>query len=291
MFAGSVLLALAGSIGGRFGDARLTWAAYDTGLLVVFAPLYLYTRRMLPYPVADHAADSAGRSPALPFWQMLRGYLALPALIPGVTYLFFMRSGETFLAKMGMAFLMDARDAGGYGLSITEVGVFTGIMTAFAITGGAISGLLLQRYGLRRVVWPFSIAAVGPNLIYVYLAMTNQAGRALVTLDLSRFGGGLWHLDILLLALLGLENFGFGLGFTVMNYYMFRMAAGSRYPASYVALNASVIYASYMLFGTISGICQEWLGYPGLFALSIVVSLPAFIAIPSLNYQLDQRNS
>lgn len=288
IFTGSILLAVAGAVGERLGGGRAIWAVYYAALLTVFVPLYFYTSRMFPRPAADRPPDPSRHTPAIPFWEVLRGYLALPALLPGLTYLFFMRSGETFLAKMGTAFLMDPRSAGGYGLSITEVGVFTGVMTAFAITGGALSGIALQRYGLRRVVWPFSIAAVAPNLIYVYLALRNQTARSLLELDLSVLGGGIWQLDWQLLIMLGLENFGFGLGFTVMNYYMFRMAAGSRFPASYVAFNASVIYASYMIFGTISGICQEWLGYPGLFILSIVVSLPAFFAIPYMNYALDE---
>lgn len=289
IFSGSILLAIVGAIGERYGDPRITWGLYSAGLLAVFAPLYFYTRWAFPHPAADRAAVTDIRAPGQSYREMLRDYFALPALLPGLAYLFFMRSGETILAKMGVAFLMDVPAAGGYGLSIAEVGVFTGVMTACGITGGALAGVLLRKHGLRRVIWPFSLAAVLPNAIYIYLAMHGQSGRTLDTWDLSAIGAGVWQLDFVLLALLGLESFGFGLGFTVINYYMFRMAAGSRYPASYVALNASVIYASYLLFGMISGVCQEWLGYPGLFVLSIVVSLPAFAVIPFLNYALDER--
>lgn len=290
IFSGSVLLALAGGAAARYGDPHLTWGIYFGGLLAVFAPLYFYTRRVFPHPLADREARSADAAPALPFVPMLRGYFAQPALVPGLAYLFFMRSGQTMLDKMGVAFLMDAPKAGGYGLSIAEVGVFTGVMTACGITGGAIAGGLLRKYGLRRVVWPFSLAAVLPAAVYVFLALHPPSHRALVAWDLSAVGAGIWRLDFLLLALLGLESFGFGLGFTVMNFYMFRMAAGSRYPASYVALNASVIYCSYLVFGMLSGVCQEWLGYAGLFGLSMAVSVPAFATIPFLNYQLDQRS-
>jgi len=289
IFSGSILLAIVGGVGERYGDPRITWGLYTAGLLAVFAPLYFYTRWAFPHPVADRAAVTDVRAPGQSYREMLRDYFALPALLPGLAYLFFMRSGETFLAKMGVAFLMDAPADGGYGLSIAEVGVFTGVMTACGIAGGAIAGVLLRKHGLRRVIWPFSLAAELPKAIYIYLALTNQAGRTLHTWDLSAVGMGVWQLDFVLLTLLGLESFGFGLGFTMINYYMFRMAAGSRYPASYVALNASVIYTSYMLFGMISGVCQEWLGYAGLFVLSIVVSLPAFVVIPFLNYALDER--
>lgn len=289
IFSGSILLAIAGGAAAHYGDPHLTWGLYFGGLLVVFTPLYFYTRRFFPHPLADAPAGSAQRATSLPFVEMLRGYFALPSLLPGLAYLFFMRSGQTMLDKMGVAFLMDTPKDGGYGLSITEVGVFTGVMITCGITGGALAGVLLRKFGLRRVVWPFSLAAVLPAAVYVFLALHQQCTRTLVDLDLRVIGAGIWHLDIVLLALLGLESFGFGLGFTVMNYYMFRMAAGSRYPASYVALNASVIYASYLFFGMISGVCQEWLGYAGLFALSIAVSLPAFFVIPFLNYQLDER--
>lgn len=290
IFSGSVLLAIAGVVGERHGDPRVTWGVYTGALIAVFLPFYFYTRWALPRPLADRTPDGPqARAVALPFRDVLREYLTLPALVPGLAYLFFMRSGETFLAKMGVAFLMDARTAGGYALSISEVGMFTGLMTGCAIAGGAISGVLLKRLGLRRVIWWFTSAAIIPHLAYVYLALTTGQIRTVVTLDLSFMVGGVWRIDPVLLALLGIENLGFGLGFTVMNYYMFRMAAGSRYPASFVALNASVIYASYLLFSTISGVCQEWLGYTGLFVLSMIVPAPAFFVIPRLNYQLDER--
>jgi PAT family beta-lactamase induction signal transducer AmpG len=289
IFSGSILLAIVGGVAERYHDPRITWGLYTAGLLAVFVPLYFYTRWSFPHPAADRVIDPATRQAGLPYGAMLRSYFALPALLPGAAFLFFMRSGETILAKMGVAFLMDAPGAGGYGLSIAEVGVFTGVMTACGITGGAIAGVVLRKHGLRRVVWPFSLAAVLPNIIYVYLALHPSSGNAAVDWDLTSLGAGVWHLDFTLLALLGLESFGFGLGFTVMNFYMFRMAANSPYPASHVALSASVVYTSYLLFGMISGICQEWLGYPGLFILSIVVSLPAFAAIPFLNYALDER--
>jgi PAT family beta-lactamase induction signal transducer AmpG len=290
IFSGSLLLAAAGIVGERYGDARVTWTVYFAGLIAVFAPLYFYTRWAFPTPAADRGPEPGTQAVVMPFREVLRGYFALPALLPGLAYLFFMRFGETLLAKMGVAFLMDAKSAGGYALNISEVGVFTGAMTGCAIAGGAISGVLLKRLGLRRVIWSFTLAAVLPHLAYVYLALTNDVARRVITLNLEFIGAGVWRIDPVLLALLGVENLGFGLGFTIMNYYMFRMAAGSRYPASFVALNASVIYASYLISSTISGVCQEWLGYTGLFVLSLVLPLPAFFAIPFLNYQLDQRS-
>jgi len=284
----SILLALAGLAGAKFGDNRITWGIYFGVLIALFALLYAYTRRSFPYPAADQPSGKK-RADEASLKEILGGYFALPAIWAGLGYIFFLRSGETFLAKMGPAFLMDARHHGGFGLSIAEVGLITGVMNGCAIAGGAISGLLLRRYGLRKVIWPFTLAAVLPNFIYVILAWNNETGLAVVAIDLSLFGGGIWQLDWALVVLLGLENLGFGLGFTVMNYYMFRMAAGTRYPASYVAFSASVVYLSYMLFGMISGVVQEAVGYTTLFILSIVISIPAFVIIPFLNYDLDRR--
>lgn len=291
IFSGSVLLAIAGTAAAHSGSPRVTWGLYSAALLAVFAPLYLYTRWVFPHPAADRPPAAGVPTGAGSFRAMLRSYFALPALLPGLAYLFFMRSGETMLAKMGVAFLMDTPAAGGYGLSIAEVGVFTGVMTSCGIIGGALAGVLLRRHGLRKVVWPFSIAAVLPQTLYIYLSVAHRSRAFLATLDLTGIGAGVWHLDFVLLTLLGLESFGFGLGFTVMNFYMFRMAAGSRYPASFVALSASVIYASYLFFGMISGVCQEWFGYPGLFVMSTLVSLPAFLAIPFLNYSSDDARA
>ncbi len=286
----SILLSLAGIVGAKFGDTRITWAVYFGVLIALFAVLYFYTRRFFPRPAADRPKENK-QEPAASLKEIVRGYFTLPSIWAGLGYLFFMRSGETFLAKMGPAFLMDAKSQGGFGLSIAEVGLFTGVMNGCAIAGGAISGLLLKRHGLRKIIWPFTLAAVVPNFIYVVLAWNNESGVTVVSLDMAFFGGGVWRLDWALLLLLGLENLGFGLGFTVMNYYMFRMAAGTRYPASYVAFSASAIYLSFLIFGTISGMVQEAVGYAGLFVLSILVSAPAFAVIPFLNYELDRREA
>ena len=288
----SILLAVAGAIGSRFGDARITWGLYFGGLILLFALLYFYTGHAFPYPAADRPSEGKGAAhPSLSFAEIVRGYLRLPAIGAGVTYLFFMRSGETFLAKMATPFLMDPPARGGFGLSISEVGLFTGVMTGCAIFGGVISGMLLKRWGLRCVVWPLTLASVIPHFIYVYLALNPSAQYDIVSLNLEILGLGVWRFDWVLLLMLGLENLGYGLGFTVMNYYMFRLAAGTQYPATYIAFSASVIYFSHMIFGAISGIVQEHVGYVWLFILSVVLSVPAFCSIPFLNYKLDERQA
>lgn len=290
VISGSVLIAFAGIIGERYGDPRLTWGCYFGILISIFSLLYFYTRKVFPTPVADQPhRDDKGKAGAIPIMDVLRHYFRLPCLWAGIVYIFFLRSGETFISKMGPAFLMDGAEHGGLGMTIPEVGVATGVMSVCAMAGGALSGVLLKRLGLRKVTWPFTIAAIIPSLIYVYLAM-HQGEHHVVNLDFSWIGiSYIWRFDWLLMLLLGAENFGFGLGFTVMNFYMFRMAAGTKYPASFVALNASVIYVSFLFFGAISGTVQEAVGYAWLFILSIIVSLPAFAAIPFLNYKLDER--
>ncbi|MDR0352982.1 MAG: MFS transporter [Opitutaceae bacterium] len=287
---GSVLIALAGIAGERYGDPRITWGSYFGILIIIFGLLYIYTRKTFPRPVADHAhRDASGKAAALPFTDVLKNYFSLPHLWAGIVYIFFLRSGETFIAKMGPAFLMDKPEAGGLDLSIPEVGALTGVMSICAMAGGTLSGVCLRSRGLRRVVWPFTLAAIFPSAVYVYLSLHSTAHHA-ITVDFSCIGiDRVWQFDWVLALLLGVENFGFGLGFTVMNFFMFRMAAGSKYPASIVALNASVIYLSYLVFGAISGVIQETVGYAWLFVLSILVSLPAFAAIPFLNYKLDER--
>ncbi len=289
VFSGSVLIAMAGIVGERYGDPRITWGSYYGILILIFGLLYIYTRRVFPFPVADHPQrDKSGAAGAIPFWDVLKSYFKLPHLWAGIIYIFFLRSGETFIAKMGPAFLMDNAGAGGLGMTIAEVGVATGVISVCAMAGGTISGVLLKRYGLRKVTWPFTLAAIIPSFIYVYLAV-HRGDYHVVNWSFAWVGiDYVWRFDWLLMLLLGLENFGFGLGFTVMNFYMFRMAAGSKYPASFVALNASVIYVSYLIFGAISGVVQEAVGYAWLFGLSIIVSIPAFFAIPFLNYKLDE---
>ena len=290
VISGSVLIAMAGIIGERYHDPRITWGSYFGILILIFFFLYLYTRKVFPTPVADRPhRDDKGKEGAVPIVDVLRNYFKLPCLWAGIAYIFFLRSGETFISKMGPAFLMDKADAGGLGMTVPEVGVATGIMSVCAMAGGALSGMLLRKHGLRKVVWWFTAAAIIPSLIYVYLAV-HQGEHHVIEWNFAWIGiDYIWRFDWLLMLLLGGENFGFGLGFTVMNFYMFRMAAESKYPASFVALNASVIYVSFLFFGAISGVVQEAVGYAWLFTLSVIVSLPAFAAIPFLNYKLDER--
>ena len=160
-------------------------------------------------------------------------------------------------------FLLDARSAGGLGLSTSEVGVAYGTFGVLALTGGGLlGGWLGARYGLRRLLWVFVAAIHIPDLIFVWLAYVQPTNLAVVSTAVA------------------LEQFGYGFGFTAYLVFMLMVAAGpggtSAYKTAHYALCTGFMALGMMLPGMWAGWLQDQLGYTGFFLWTCAATLPSF---------------
>ncbi|MDD4004517.1 MAG: MFS transporter [Elusimicrobiaceae bacterium] len=238
---------------------NLAWALamFVPGLL--FAGFYVWHRFVLPRPAVDCAKPVGRKSEG--FFEAIAAYFRQEKIVVILLFILLYRFGEALLMKMASPFLMDSAAAGGLGVTTSEIGILYGTVGMIAlILGGIIGGWILARYGLKKCVWPMTIALNLPDLFYCWLAHVKLAG-------------------VMLYPLIALEQFGAGLGF--MAFTVFLMSIGDeRYRTSHFAISTGLMGLGMMLPGMVSGYMQNTLGYAGFFWFVIAVTVPGMLLIP-----------
>lgn len=165
----SGVIFLAGIFGDRFHSIQTGWAtAFGIfGVAVVF--LAFVSVAVFPRPVADRPTRSVGGP--VPWREAFQTYLETPRFWYMVAFVIMFRFGECVILRMGQVFWIEGAATGGLALSLQQVS-FVGVMaTSSALIGGALSGVLVKRYGVRRTMVPMSLAMLAPNLLYVLIAL------------------------------------------------------------------------------------------------------------------------
>jgi PAT family beta-lactamase induction signal transducer AmpG len=165
------------------------------------------------------------------------------------------------LLKLVSPFLLDKADVGGLGLTTKDVGLVYGTVGVLSLVfGGILGGWLISRFGFKRCVWPLVIAMHLPDLFFVYMAYAQP---------------GLW----LVYPLVALEQFGYGMGFTVFTVYLMYSAQG-RFKTSHYAISTGVMALGMMLPGLLSGWLQQAVGYRMFFIIVCIMTIPGMLTIP-----------
>jgi PAT family beta-lactamase induction signal transducer AmpG len=291
VFTGSLLLGMAGIFGkvAGDGDMRYTWGFYFLCLLAVYAIGYLWTQTSCPYPLEDKALP---RAPGQGIWNNLKepfvALLKIKYIGLAVLFILFIRSGEAFIHRMVVPFYMDPPETGGYGADLAQVGFIGMIGLIGASVGAVISGFAIKKYGLRRIMLPFVAAAIFPSLIYTALAVWHVDWS--MTFDLTGVGIN-YKTDLNIALSFGalVENFGYGLGYSAAEYFLFSLSRG-KYQTSIAGFLLSILYVVVLVFGAISGWVQSLSGWGWFFVISVLVSVPVFLVLPRLRY-VDEEAS
>jgi PAT family beta-lactamase induction signal transducer AmpG len=181
-----------------------------------------------------------------------------------LAFILFYRLGEAQLGKIAPLFMLDPREKGGLGLETIDIGIIYGTVGVFALVlGGIIGGILVSRYGLKYWIWWMALAINLPDLVYVFMAWEQPRSLLLIQ------------------ALVAIEQFGYGFGFTAFMLYLIYIAQGEFKTAHY-ALATGFMAAGMMIPSMFSGQIQELLGYKFFFIWVIIASLPAFYIISRL---------
>ncbi|MDP2136839.1 MAG: MFS transporter [Candidatus Didemnitutus sp.] len=253
------LVSLAGSLEKSSGDVAYAWTLVFILLAAVFVVVGIYHFFMLPKPAVDH---STGRRQNLvvDFLAVFAAFFRKPGIAIIITFLLLYRFAEAQLLKLVIPFLLDGREVGGLGLTTQQVGFAYGTVGVIALTlGGLLGGWVISRVGLKRMLWPMICIMNLPNLVFVFLALTQPTNLWLI-------GGGL-----------AVEQFGYGFGFTAYLLYMIMVADGEHRTAHY-ALCTGFMALGMMLPGMPAGWIQDQLGYPNFFLWVCAATIPSFAA-------------
>jgi PAT family beta-lactamase induction signal transducer AmpG len=259
LFAQGFLVFVAGKLMEYGGSTASAWSTVFLLMAGIFVALALYHRAVLPRPASDRAVRHEG-SVLAGFLGVFVKFLRRRNIALLLAFLLLYRLGESQLVAMAQPFLLDPLSAGGLGLSTANVGLVYGSLGMVMLTvGGIASAWLVARDGLKRWLWPMALAINLPHLVYVWLAMVQPT-------------------DLLWVATaVGLEQLGYGFGFTAFILVMIMNSEGEHKTANY-AICAGFMAMGMMVPGMFSGKLQVWLGYSQFFIWVCLCAVPCFIA-------------
>ena len=263
IFGSGLLVYLAGQYEAATGDIPRSWILVLSISGCIFITAAVYHRYALPYPAADERRSAGSAVQGNSFQEVFAAYFRQEKVGVLVAFILFYRLGEAMLLKLVSPFLLDARPAGGLGLATSEVGLVYGTVGILSlVTGGVLGGWLIGRYGLKRCVWPLVLAMHLPDLFFVYMAWQQPPIGYVYPL-------------------VALEQFGYGMGFTVFTVYLMYSAEG-KYKTSHYAISTGIMALGMMLPGFLAGWLQQRLGYTAFFITVCFLTLPGMLTIPFL---------
>ncbi len=262
------LIMFAGELEVRMRQIGQAWSITFYILAATMLLFSMYHRIVLPRPRPEEEAQTphTARQLAIDFVNTFVTFFTKKGAGAAIAFMLLYRLPEALLVKMTNLFLIDPVSEGGLGLSTLEVGWIQGTVgVGGLILGGLLGGVAIAHWGLKTCLWPMVASLTIPDLVYVYLAMTQTQEIGLIS------------------GLIGLEQFGYGFGFTAYMLYLIYYSRGKHETAHY-AFCTGFMAASMMLPGMMAGYLQTWCGYANFFWLvmaccGITVGVTALLKI------------
>ena len=273
VFGQGVIVVLAGVLEERLGVIPRAWTITLLACAALFALISLWHWRFLPKvelgaesegenarsaaPSEPRTVDSGNETKRI-FKEFVEAWVTFfkkPGVWLAIVFMLLYRLPEAFSVKMLTPFLLDPVDAGGLGLSTAQSGLVYGTVGVIALTvGGILGGLYAAKRGLKRSMWPMSMALALPCAVYLFMAMTQPTRLWIIYLCVA------------------LDQFGYGFGFTAYMLYMIHFSEGE-FKTSHYSICTAFMALSMMLPGLFAGWMQEALGYIGFFIIVMVCCL------------------
>ena len=263
IFGNGILVSFAGVLQVMFRNRiAFTWSLIFYALSGIFVALWLYHGLRMPRPDADIQNDSSVKE----VWSGLKVMLStfftkfpLKETVVVMLFLLFYRFPEALLNTMTKTFLMRPNSSGGLALSPQEYGLANGTIGLVGLLlGGIVGGILVSRDGMKRWLWPMVCAITLPDIVYIILSYTLTSNVAIIS------------------ACLFVEQFGYGLGFTVLTLYMLFYSQG-KYKTAHYAICTGISYLGLMVPGMVSGYIKDAVGYQSFFIIVMVSCVITFL--------------
>ncbi|MFC2710323.1 MFS transporter [Hoylesella oralis] len=250
MVVGQGLLVIVAGWLEKIGTIRFSWTVtyfITAGFMVL---MFLYHRFILPHPASDVSVAGEGHKTAhdvlREFLITFKTFFKKRYVLPAVFFMLFYRLPESLLQRIISPFLLDRTANGGLGISTEELGWIYGIFGVVGLlAGGIIGGIAIAKGGLKRWLWPMACSIMLSCGAFVYLSMAQPSD--------------FWTIN----ALVFIEQFGYGFGFTAYMLYLMEFSEGAHKTAHYAFCTGLMALGN--LAGMVSGAIQERIGYQNFF--------------------------
>ena len=269
MLAGNGLVVLfAGYLEHKYGDNTKAWSytMICVGLLMMFITVYnfIFTPKN-EINVVENNKESSHQN----FGTIFISFFKKKGIGLILAFVLLFRLGESQLLKMLSPFLLDGKELGGMGLDTEAVGIIYGTFGVAALTlGGILGGIAISRHGLTKWMFPMFLAMHLPIIGFILLAFFHPTSIYYIY------------------AVVILEQFGYGFGFTAFMMYLIHVAEGESKTAHY-ALATGFMALGMMLPGMLSGYIQKFLGYQNFFIWVLLATIPGLILSRFLIFPKD----
>ncbi len=257
VFGQGIIVVMAGVLEERLGDIPRAWSVTLGASSLVFAALALWHLFALPRVEQRRSPDSGAgaRRVFRDFARAWTSFFRKDGVWLAIVFMLLYRLPEAFSVKMLTPFLLDAPADGGLGLTTAQSGLVYGTVGVIALTlGGILGGFYAARFGLRRSLWPMSLALALPCAVYLYMAAAQPSELWVVYFCVA------------------FDQFGYGFGFTAYTLYMMHFSEGE-FKTSHYAICTAFMALSMMLPGLFAGWMQEAVGYTGFFIIVMICCL------------------
>ncbi len=269
IFGSGLLVYLAGQFEVSLKNIPLSWTIVFGISAFIFLLVFIYHRFILPYPESDKPRISKDRTS---YVKIFAQYFSQKRIWAILLFILFYRFGEAMLVKLASPFLLDKHEAGGLGLSTSEVGLVYGTVGVIClILGGIVGGWVISKYGLKKCIWFFAITLNVPHFAYLYMAYAQPPLQ-------------------LAFPLVAIEQFGYGFGFTAFMVYLMYISKGE-YKTSFFAISTGIMALGMMLPGLISGFIQQAVGYKLFFIIVLLMAIPGLATIFFIPFEEDENKA
>ena len=258
LLAGNGLIVLfAGYLEHKYGDNTKAWSytMIAVGLLMTVITVYnfIFTPRNEINSVENNKDHHQN------FATIFVSFFKKKQIGIVLAFILLFRLGESQLLKMLSPFLLDAKNLGGMALDTEAVGIIYGTFGVGALTlGGILGGIAISKQGLTKWMFPMFLAMHLPIIGFILLAFFHPTSVYYIY------------------AVVILEQFGYGFGFTGFMMFLIHVAEGESKTAHY-ALATGFMALGMMLPGMLSGYIQQYLGYQHFFIWVLLATIPGLI--------------
>ena len=234
------LVILAGLLEEHYGDIPMAWSGVFLTLSIFFLLIALYHTRLLPRAEGDKPQPGVtARTIMRDFGMTFVTFFKKPHILSALAFMLLYRLPEALCIKLVQPFLVAPRAEGGLELTTTQVGFVNGTVGVIALLAGGIAGgLAISRGGLKKWLWPMALSLTIPCVFYCLLAMWMPQN--------------FW----IICSAIGLEQFGYGFGFTAFMLYLIYFSQGEN-KTSHYAFCTAFMALGMMLPGMAAGWIHE----------------------------------
>jgi PAT family beta-lactamase induction signal transducer AmpG len=221
----------------------------------------------------------------------LQSVMQLPGAIGLLAFLVLYKLGDAFAGALATPFLL-----GPAGFGEAEVGVVSQVVGLWlTILGALVGGVLLARVGLFRALLGFGVLQLLSNFGFLALALGGKGTLGVLWIPVFDLGfvaiQNPTGIDLMLLAVVAVENVSTGLGTAAIVAFMMAVC-DARYSATQYALLSALTAVGRVWVGPVAGGVAATTGWTTFFVLSALVAVPGLVVLVALQQYveaIDQR--